>query len=160
MDAAVRTHQQQQQDEDSSSRGSMESIYSEKGTQKQDKSEDAKKKKKRPKSSSQGRNTSVQERISQYREGKLNLPAHEVVQNSIHLKTGKVDLQLCDDTMGSGGVTDTVQGSMLIQVSWVMQGCSTRIDIVCSCRYSSWWWMSTWTNLRVLVGVTGTNLMM
>ena len=126
MDAAVRTHQQQQQDGEDSSHGSMESLYSEKGTQKQDTSEGAKKKKMRPKSSSQReRAKAVQERVSQYRDGKLNLPAHDVVQNSIHFKTGKVDLQLCDDTMSSGGVTDTVQGSMLIQVGCRPdQGCS------------------------------------
>lgn len=113
MDAAVRTQQQQRQDGDDSSLGSLESLSSEKGSQKTDKSGKETKRKK-PKSSSQ-REQAVQERISQYREGKLNLPAHDVVQNSFHFKTAKVDLQLCDDTSGSE-LTDTVQGSMLIQV--------------------------------------------
>jgi hypothetical protein len=110
MDAAVRTHQQQrQEDGDASSFGSLESLSSDKP----DKSEDAKKRKgKRLSKAATDRENAMQDRISQYREGKLNLPPHEVIQNSFHFKTGKVDLQLCDDTSSCG----TVQGSMLIQV--------------------------------------------
>lgn len=121
MDAAVRTHQQQEGEEDSDdgdSYGSLESVYSEKGSQKSDKPDkDAKKKKRKQSKSSSQKEKVIQERIAQYREGKQNLPAHEVIQNSFHFKTGKVDLQLCDDTTDSG-VTDAIQGSMLIQVNW------------------------------------------
>lgn len=136
MDAAVRTHQLQrveqegEEDSDRDSKGSLESISSDGGLQrasyqtgKKDDSDKkmkkSKNKKRQPKSSSV-RNKLLQERISQYREGKQNLPSYEVIQNSFHVKTGKVDLQLCDDMSGSD-MTDTVQGSMLIQVrcsSW------------------------------------------
>lgn len=40
-----------------------------------------------------------------YQEGKQNLPANEVIQDSFHVKTGTVDLQLCDD-----------KGSLLLQL--------------------------------------------
>lgn len=118
MDAAVRTHQQQQEskDSDGESVGSLESIAGEKTDHKAEKP--GKEKKRKSKSSSQKeKEKAVQERIEQYQEGKQNLPPHEVIQNSFHFKTTRVDLQLCDDTTDSGGVTDTVQGSMLIQAS-------------------------------------------
>lgn len=141
MDAAVRTAQQHREgpDSDRDSDASLESVSSagdkgsissssdrgssasEKGMQKSagldSKKEDKpkKKKKKRPSKSSSQKMKLVEERISQYREGKKNLPPYEIIQNSFHVKTGKVDLQLCDD-MGDTGVTDTVQGTMLIEV--------------------------------------------
>ena len=113
MDAAVRTYQEQSAqdaDSDKESTGSLDSVLNEKDNQKS-----SKESKKKMSKSSRQKEVAMKERIQHYRDGTLNLPAHEVIQNSFHFKTGKVDLQLCDDTSGSG-VTDTVQGSMLIQV--------------------------------------------
>ena len=124
MDAAVRTAQQQRVEQDDSDRDSdmsMDSVSSERGAQrsstrdKVDEKQQKKKKKKRPSKSSSQKLKVIEERIAHYREGKKNLPAYEIIQNSFHMKTGKVDLQLCDD-MGDSGVTDTVQGTMLIEV--------------------------------------------
>lgn len=129
MGAAVRTHQSQREEQegaesDRDSEGSLESVSSDRGAQKASQhankmeagEKKTKKSKKRKSKSSNMKNKLLQERISQYREGKQNLPSYEVIQNSFHVKTGKVDLQLCDDMSGSD-MTDTVQGSMLIQVS-------------------------------------------
>jgi len=117
MDAAVRTLQQQSEqdegDSDKESTGSLESISNEKGGQKPEKV--GRRAKKRKSKSSSQKEKAMQERIEQYREGTQNLPAHEVIENSFHFKTGKVDLQLCGDTTDSG-VTESVQGSVLIQV--------------------------------------------
>ena len=130
MDAAVRTAQQQRQDQEEAadsdrySESSMESVSSDKGTQKSGQHPKVegkkKKKKKRTSKSSTQKLKVIEERLSQYREGKKNLPSYEVIQNSFHVKTGKMDLQLCDD-MGDSGITDTVQGTMLIEVR---SGCS------------------------------------
>lgn len=58
------------------------------------------------------REKAFQQTIADFREGRRNLPPYEVIQDSFHLRTGKVDLQLCDDTK----VGSTVEGSMLIQL--------------------------------------------
>ena len=58
------------------------------------------------------REKAFQQTIADFREGRRNLPPYEVIQDSFHLRTGKVDLQLCDDTT----VGSTVEGSMLIQL--------------------------------------------
>lgn len=140
MGAAVRTHQLQQEqdgaDSDRDSEGSMESVSSDRSSErgarkasynaskKEGSEKKAKINKKRKSKSSSMKNKLLQERISQYREGKQNLPSYEVIQNSFHVKTGKVDLQLCDDMSGAD-MADTVQGSMLIQVrynkAWLIQ---------------------------------------
>lgn len=112
MDAAVRTAQLQRDEEDRASDISMESVS---GAQKPDSKSKSSKRKRKSKSDDM-RDELIRERIAQYREGKLNLPAHEVIQNSFHLKTGKVDIQLCDDINASGGTTESVQGSILLQV--------------------------------------------
>ena len=44
-------------------------------------------------------------RMLEYQMGHTNLPSYEVIQDSFHLKTGNLDLQLCDD-----------RGSLLLQV--------------------------------------------
>ena len=55
-------------------------------------------------------------KMVEYQEGRRNLPSYEVIQDSFHLQTGKLNLQLCDDTsIGSGG--STVEGSMKIELS-------------------------------------------
>ena len=61
--------------------------------------------------------------VRDWQEGRVSLPPHEVIQNSFHLHSGHVNLQLCDDTESdgaepgegaeSGGV---VKGSMLFQL--------------------------------------------
>lgn len=125
MDAAVRTQQLQRAeheaaDSDKDSECSMESVSSDRGSHKPgyktDESDKKTKSNKRKSKSRSMKSKLLQERIAQYREGKQNLPSHEVIQNSLHVKTNKVDLQLCDDMSGAD-VMDSVQGSMLIQVS-------------------------------------------
>lgn len=125
MDTAVRTAQRQRKDQedpdsDRDSDVSNESVSSERGTQRPARDtkveeKQKKKKKKRPSKTSSQRLKVIEERLAQYREGKKNLPSFEVIQNSFHVKTGKMDLQFCDD-MGDSGITDTVQGTMLIEV--------------------------------------------
>ena len=44
-------------------------------------------------------------RLLEYQMGSTNLPSYEVIQDSFHLKTGSLDLQLCDE-----------RGSLLLQV--------------------------------------------
>ena len=114
MDAAVRTQQEKRgsvagdDDSDSESVDSFESISNERSRPNKTSSGSKNKKVSR---SSQRYSKIFQERVKAYMEGRKNLPSHEVIQNSFHLKTGKVDLQLCDDTASSG-----VEGSLLIQV--------------------------------------------
>lgn len=117
MDAAVRTYQLQRGDSDKESEGSIESVSTDKPVAPNNNSGERKKTKRKSKASS-AKDKAVQERIEKYREGKLNFPPYEVVQNSFHFKTGKVDLQLCDD-IGNAAGTDTVRGSMLIEVCTV-----------------------------------------
>ena len=58
----------------------------------------------------------IKQRIADYRDGKLNIPKYEVIQNSFHLRSGKIDLQLCNDVIKEDG-SSKVQGSMLIQLT-------------------------------------------
>ena len=130
MDAAVRTRQLQRVDQESDrdSDASVESGSSggsayksghhntSSSSSKPEEDSKRKKTKKKKSKSSSLKDKMFQERLAQYREGKKNLPSYEVIQDSFHLLTGKVDMQLCSD-MDSAGMTDTVQGSMLIQVS-------------------------------------------
>lgn len=52
-----------------------------------------------------------QNTLREYQDGKKNLPPYEVVQDSFHLRTGKVHLQFCDDmNVGKDGVN--VEGSL------------------------------------------------
>ena len=129
MDAAVHTQQNKREEEeasDSESVDSLDSASSDRISNKSSpnfihKSASSLKKKKKPKKLRLSNLASaseklVAERLTQYQEGQKNLPAYEVIQNSFHLKTGKVDLQLCDDTSAAGGSTAYVQGSLLAQV--------------------------------------------
>lgn len=138
MDAAVRTQQlKRMEEEDEGSDGesidSQDSISSERSSGKTSANKsasDSKKKKTKPKKGRSSRSSLLKDRlmtekVAQYMDGKKNLPAYEVIQNSFHLKTGKVDLQLCDDTSrdtenvdksGGKASADHVQGSLLIQV--------------------------------------------
>ena len=52
------------------------------------------------------RETSVRNRELRYQLGQTNLPTYEVIQDSIHIKSGSVNLQLCDGN-----------GSLLLQVN-------------------------------------------
>ena len=52
------------------------------------------------KSSSKGlsqKERAMKQRMYEYRSGLANMPAYEVIQNSIHVQTGNIDLQFCDD---------------------------------------------------------------
>ena len=51
------------------------------------------------------RERKAQTNVALYQLGHKNLPSHEIIQDSIHIKTGNVDLQLCDET-----------GSLLLQL--------------------------------------------
>ena len=121
IDAAVRTQRlkrvEEESDSDKESLCSFESVSIDKSFQtppnKQQKTKGNVKSQETRKSKTQA----VLNRISQYHKGKLNLPIYEVIQNSFHLRTGKVDLQLCDDISGIElGESNDVQGSLLIQV--------------------------------------------
>ena len=51
--------------------------------------------------------------INNWQEGRASLPSYEVIQDSFHLRSSRVDLQLCDDTSVRGG---GVQGSVLLRL--------------------------------------------
>lgn len=123
MDAAVRTQQLKRigsedggTDSDQESVDSFDSVSSSNDRGKPISNNKAgntkgKTKKTRSSRSSQRHEKVLSERMKEYMDGRRNLPSHEVIQSSFHLKTGKADLQLCDDTASNG-----VQGSLLIQV--------------------------------------------
>ena len=52
------------------------------------------------------RETAIKNRDLQYQMGQTNLPSHEVIQDSIHIKSGSLNLQLCD-----------TNGSLLLQIN-------------------------------------------
>lgn len=132
MQAAVKAAQvarleQEKLDSDRESVDSMESTISTQssefgGARPKQKSE---KKKKQSKSSSEKSSMSaasqrtVKQRISDYREGIQPIPEYEVIQDSFHFCSGKIELQLCDDTEES----HTAQGSMLLQL------CQLVVDV-------------------------------
>ena len=43
------------------------------------------------------REMGIRNREVKYQLGKMSLPSYEVIQDSIHIKTGKLNIQLCDD---------------------------------------------------------------
>lgn len=61
----------------------------------------------------------IKQRITDYREGKHRIPHFEVIQDSFHLHSGKIEIQLCDD-MEEAHAT---QGSMLLQL------CKLVVDV-------------------------------
>ncbi len=119
MDAAVRAYQLKKGEEgDSDSMGSLDSICSNASSVAADNSGGKKRgdravKSKKLSKSATLKSKEVEARISKYREGKVNLPPYEVIQNSFHLKTGNVDLDFCDDV----SIEDTIQGSIMIKVT-------------------------------------------
>ena len=51
----------------------------------------------------------------EYRSGLANMPAYDVIQNSVHVQTGNIDLQFCDDSRGEQQIPyTTFWGSILI----------------------------------------------
>ena len=42
----------------------------------------------------------MKQKMYEYRSGLANMPAYEVIQNSVHVQTGNIDLQFCDDSPG------------------------------------------------------------
>ena len=42
----------------------------------------------------------VKKKNYEYRSGQANMPVHEVIQDSVHVQTGNIDLQFCDDAPG------------------------------------------------------------
>lgn len=135
MDAAVRTAQRTREEREKESEGStsssMESIVSAPGDtplghklshhQEEQRRQSKKKNNKTSNSSKKSKALSAKEmkinqRIADYRNGKLNIPKYEVIQNSFHLRSGKIDLQLCNDVIKEDG-SRKVQGSMLIQLT-------------------------------------------
>ncbi len=60
--------------------------------------------------------------LKEYQDGKRNLPGYEVIQDSFHLRTGKIHLQFCDD-MSIGSEEVNVEGSLKMQL------CDVLVDI-------------------------------
>lgn len=61
----------------------------------------------------------VKQRITGYREGLQEIPPFEVIQDSFHLHSGHIELQLCDDMQES----HIAQGSMLLEI------CQLVVDV-------------------------------
>ena len=133
MNAAVKAAQRTREEREKESEGSassMESLASAPGDtpishklshqdQRHHQGQQSKKSRKGSKKQSKtltAREKVVQQRISDYRNGRLSIPKFEVIQNSFHLKSGKIDLQLCNDVIKEDG-SRKVQGSMLIQLT-------------------------------------------
>jgi hypothetical protein len=128
MDAAVKQAQRMREEREKESEGStssLESLASVSGDTpfSHKLSSHSQQTKKNRKASAKKRSQAlsaneqlVKQRISDYRDGKLNIPRYEVIQNSFHLRSGKIDLQLCNDVIKEDG-SSKVQGSMLIQLT-------------------------------------------
>ena len=53
----------------------------------------------------------LEEKLKEYQDGRLPLPVFEVVQNSFHIRSGRLDIQFCDDvnkSMDIGGVNSSL----------------------------------------------------
>lgn len=116
------------QDSDRESVDSMESTVSTTSSEfrggRLEKTGTGSKTNRKKKSSSVKRSLSASERIvkqrtSDYREGIKVIPQFEVIQNSFHLCSGKIEIQLCGDTEES----HTAQGSMLLEL------CQLVVDV-------------------------------
>lgn len=133
MDAAVKTAQrsreEREKDSEEGSASSLESIVSASGDmptshklsqERQQKRQQSKKShktsSKRKSTTSSAREKLIETRVSNYRNGKLSIPKYEVIQDSFHLRSGKIDLQLCNDVIKEDGSRKD-QGSMLIQLT-------------------------------------------
>lgn len=127
MDAAVKSAQRVREEREKGSEGSTSSLeslasisgdapFSHKLSSQQQAKKNRKTSSKKRSQAPTANEQLVKQRISDYREGKLNIPKHEVIQNSFHLRSGKIDLQLCNDVIKEDG-SSKVQGSMLIQLT-------------------------------------------
>ena len=132
MDAAVKSAQRMREEREKESEGSTSSLeslasvsgdtpFSHKLSSSHSNSKQQAKKNRKTSSKKRSQAVSaneklVKQRISDYRDGKLNIPRYEVIQNSFHLRSGKIDLQLCNDVIKEDG-SSKVQGSMLIQLT-------------------------------------------
>ena len=131
MDAAVRTAQRTREEKEKESEGSassMESIVSAPGdtplghklSHREQQKHKKEKKNSKMSTSAKKKLTATEElirkRTTDYRDGKKSIPKHEVIQDSFHLRSGKIDLQLCNDVIREDG-SSKVQGSMLIQLT-------------------------------------------
>ena len=118
LDAAVKTAQKDRENREGSDSPEASPRVVRKGVQKkggalENSKEGGGSSRRRPKVTQKER--AFQQIMVDFREGKRNLPTYEVIQDSFHLRTGKVDLQLCDDT--SVGVNESVvEGSVLIRL--------------------------------------------
>lgn len=80
---------------------SGESIISEEGEGK--KGSKSTRKKSDGKSKKKGlsqKEVMMKQKMYEYRSGKYTMPVFEVIQDSIHVETGNIDLQFCDDSTG------------------------------------------------------------
>ena len=109
MEAAVKWNQQERE-KMALLRGSCDSLDSigSSGSVASSKGEDGRPTTKKTKSSKKDlkKETLVRNRELHYQLGRTNLPSYEVIQDSIHIKSNSVNLQLCDSN-----------GSLLLQVS-------------------------------------------
>jgi len=56
-----------------------------------------------------------EEKLKEYQNGRRSLPTFEVIQSSFHVRSGRVDVQFCDDVTKSGEFED-VSSSLLVML--------------------------------------------
>lgn len=57
----------------------------------------------------------LEEKLKEYQDGRRPLPVFEVVQSSFHIRSGRVDVQFCDD-MTKSGEFENVSSSLLVML--------------------------------------------
>ena len=115
MAAAVKNARKEREKEESSSTDSSETSSVDGG--RSGWGQDPSQKSARGKKGKRSLSTKEKRVLHEYQEGVRNLPAWEVIQDSFHLRTGWVDLQLCDDTAEGEEGSRTVEGSLLIRLN-------------------------------------------
>ena len=115
IDAAVHMAQRRrlEREGDDSDSVSGESVMSEEGlvhgadgkkTKSSRKKSDSKSEKKpKEKKGLSPKEVIMKQKMYDYRSGKQNIPVHEVIQDSVHVQTGNIDLQFCNDSKGGCG---------------------------------------------------------
>lgn len=83
---------------------SGESIVSEEGGSLEGKKGLKRKSKNKEKKGLTQKEVIMKQKIYDYRSGRAPIPVYEVIQDSVHVQTGNVDLHFCDDSTGEGCV--------------------------------------------------------
>ena len=84
-----------------SEEGSVRGAEGGRGSKSSQKKSDTKGKHHKKKAGLSQKEQAVKNRIQDYRSGRKNIPTHEIIQDSVHIQTGKIDLQFCDDSTGT-----------------------------------------------------------